>query len=96
MDGMSAGGHWNPTGAGHGHLGSGAHHAGDIGNMVVGADGTGSLTFSSDEWEVRTGSGSDVLGHAVIVHGGVDDFTSQPAGNAGMRIACGVVVDAAR
>jgi Cu-Zn family superoxide dismutase len=89
---MSAGGHWNPAGSAHGHLGTGAHHAGDIGNVSAGADGTAVLTMSSSEWELRTGGSLDLIGHAVIVHTAADDLMSQPAGNAGARVACGTIV----
>ncbi len=92
-DGSSAGGHWNPGGQPHGQWGSGEHHLGDIGNLEVGPDGTGTLRLTTDRWAV-SGDGStanDVVGRAVVVHSSADDFTSQPAGNAGARIACGVV-----
>ncbi len=90
-DASSAGPHWNPEDHAHGQLGHGAAHKGDIGNVTVGSDGRGSLVFSTSEWSVGTGAPNDVLGHAVVLHAAEDDFTSQPAGNAGGRIACGVV-----
>lgn len=90
-DATSAGAHWNPTQMSHGNAAGGAHHAGDIGNLTGQADGKGTLTFSTSEWTIGTGTGTDVVGHAVIIHEKVDDFTSQPAGNAGARQACGVV-----
>ncbi len=96
-DASSAGGHWNPTTEAHGKWGSAPHHLGDIGNLEVGPDGKGELTLSTDKWTVNgaTPEGkplpTDVLGHAVVVHAAVDDFTTQPTGNAGGRIACGVV-----
>lgn len=90
-DAKSAGDHWNPTHEAHGQWGHGAHHLGDIGNLTVGADGKGTLTLATDKWSAGTGGANDVVGHAIVVHGGVDDFTSQPAGNAGPRIGCGVI-----
>ncbi len=90
-DAASAGPHWNPADEPHGRLGHGAAHMGDIGNIDVGNDGRGVLTFSTKEWQAATGTAADVVGHAIIVHATDDDFTSQPAGNAGGRIACGVV-----
>lgn len=90
-DGSSAGAHWNPTTAAHGRWGAGAFHLGDIGNVVVGAGGRGTLRLVSEHWALRTGAANDVLGKSVIVHAKVDDFTTQPTGNAGGRIACGVV-----
>lgn len=89
-DAMSAGGHWNPTSQMHGHLGTTAH-LGDIGNITVKADGTGEATATNPAWEIGTGTANDVKNKAVVVHGMPDDFTSQPAGNAGPRIGCGVI-----
>ena len=91
-DGSSAGGHWNPTGVAHGKWGEGEFHLGDIGNISVGEDGTGSISLTTDLWEIGTGSDVDVVGKGIIVHAGADDFTSQPSGAAGMRIGCGVIV----
>ena len=89
-DATSAGGHWNPTNQMHGMLGP-TSHLGDIGNITVAADGTGTLSASNTAWELGTGTANDVIGHAVVVHGMADDLTSQPAGNAGPRIGCGVI-----
>ena len=91
-DGKSAGGHWNPTGVAHGKWGAGEFHLGDIGNITVGEDGTGSITLTTDLWEIGTGSDVDVVGRGIIVHAGADDFTSQPSGAAGARIGCGAIV----
>ena len=93
-DGNSAGGHWNPTHMEHGKWGAPGehHHLGDIGNMNVDAGGKGTITLETDKWSAGTGQANDVIGHAIVVHGGVDDFKSQPAGNAGPRIGCGVIV----
>ena len=92
-DGKSAGDHWNPTHMEHGKWGAPGehHHLGDIGNMSVGADGKGTITLETNKWTAGTGATNDVVGHAIVVHGGVDDFKSQPAGNAGPRIGCGVI-----
>ena len=91
-DGTSAGGHWNPTDVAHGKWGSDEFHLGDIGNITVGEDGTGSITLTTDLWEIGTGSDIDVVGKGIIVHADADDFVSQPSGNAGARIGCGVIV----
>ena len=91
-DGTSAGGHWNPTGVAHGKWGEGEFHLGDIGNITVGADGTGSITLTTDLWDIGTGSDVDVVGKGIIVHADADDFVSQPSGAAGARIGCGVIV----
>ena len=90
-DGTSAGGHWNPTGEDHGRWGSDSFHLGDLGNIPVGMDGTGYIERTTDLWDLGTGSDLDVVGKAVIVHAGEDDFVSQPSGAAGGRIGCGVI-----
>ncbi len=90
-DGKSAGGHWNPTGVAHGKWGEGEFHLGDIGNMTVDDQGMGKIELTTNLWEMNTGSDIDVVGKAIIVHAGADDFVSQPSGNAGARIGCGVI-----
>lgn len=92
-DGTSAGGHWNPTNERHGKWGdSEGYHKGDIGNFTVDANGVGMVEFSTDEWCIGCGDPQkDIDGKALIIHEGVDDFTSQPAGNAGTRVGCGVI-----
>ena len=90
-DGTSAGGHWNPTGVAHGKWGEGEFHLGDIGNMMVDDRGMGKIELTTNLWEMNTGSDIDVVGKAIIAHAGADDFVSQPSGNAGARIGCGVI-----
>jgi Cu-Zn family superoxide dismutase len=90
-DGSSAGGHWNPTVEDHGRWGVAPHHLGDIGNLVVGEDGNGTLTLTTDRWSMGTGEPNDILDLSVIVHASPDDFTTQPTGAAGGRIGCGVI-----
>jgi Cu-Zn family superoxide dismutase len=90
-DGSSAGGHWNPTGDDHGKWGTPPHHLGDIGNLVVGEEGEGSLVLTTDRWTMGTGEDNDILEKSVIVHAAADDFTTQPTGAAGGRIGCGVI-----
>jgi len=89
--GKMAHGHWNPTNAQHGKWGSGSFHSGDIGNVKLNSKGNGSLTISTDLWTLGGKPDKNILGKSVIVHGGVDDFTTQPTGNAGTRIGCGVI-----
>jgi Cu-Zn family superoxide dismutase len=89
--GKMAHGHWNPTNAQHGKWGQGSFHSGDIGNVKLDAKGKGSVTIETDLWTLGGKWDKNVLGKAVIVHGGVDDFTTQPTGNAGSRIGCGVI-----
>ncbi|MGG7035063.1 MAG: superoxide dismutase family protein [Flavobacterium sp.] len=92
-DGSSAGGHWNPTFKKHGKWGEGEYHKGDIGNFTADDKGNGTLTFTTDEWCIGCGDETkDILGKGLIVHEGSDDFVSQPAGNAGARVACSGVV----
>lgn len=92
-DGSSAGGHWNPTFKKHGKWGVGEYHRGDIGNFTANANGNGTISMTTDEWAI---GGDDetknILGKGLIVHQGADDFTSQPAGNAGARIACSGII----
>ncbi len=90
-DGTSAGGHWNPTNVAHGKWGVGEFHLGDIGNITVGEDGTGTIELTTNLWEMGTGSDLDVVGTGIIVHADADDFTSQPSGAAGARIGCGAI-----
>ncbi len=89
--GKAAGGHWNPTGANHGKWGSASFHSGDIGNVSLDSKGNGSLEMETDLWSLGGDAKTNILNKSIIVHGGVDDFTSQPSGNAGTRIACGVI-----
>lgn len=89
--GKNTHGHWNPTGKQHGKWGSGEFHSGDIGNVTLDANGKGTLTMETDLWSVGGDANKDVTNKAIIVHSGVDDYTSQPAGNAGSRIGCGLI-----
>ena len=94
-DGTSSGGHWNPTAQPHGKWGSAeGYHKGDIGNFTADANGHGTISFSTNEWCIGCGDPSkDILGKAVIVHEGTDDFTSQPSGDAGSRVSCGGIIE---
>lgn len=89
-DATSAGAHWNPDQAAHGGPDAPPHHAGDLGNIEVGADGKGKLTIKLPGLTLAAGDRS-VIGRAVVLHASEDDLKSQPAGNAGARIACGVI-----
>jgi Cu-Zn family superoxide dismutase len=92
-DGKSAGGHWNPSNEAHGQWGHDHFHLGDIGNMKVGEDGKGTITLTTDKWTIGGGGPNDILGKAIIVHEKIDDFTTQPTGNAGNRIGCVVIAE---
>jgi Cu-Zn family superoxide dismutase len=92
-DGSSAGGHWNPTFKKHGQWGVGEYHRGDIGNFIADEKGNGSITLTTDEWTLGgEDTTKNILGKGLIVHQGADDFVSQPAGNAGARIACSAII----
>lgn len=92
-DGSTAGGHWNPTAEKHGEWGDAAgYHRGDIGNFKVDANGNGTITKTTDQWCIGCDDqNKNIVGKAVVVHDGVDDFTSQPAGDAGSRVGCGSI-----
>ncbi len=94
--GKAAGAHYNPKGAPHGSAvqhGIKKAHAGDLGNVIAGADGKAALEVVVKKLSLASGKAS-VGGRAVIVHEKADDF-GQPAGNAGGRIACGMIALAA-
>jgi len=92
-DGSSAGGHWNPTFKKHGKWGDAEHHKGDIGNFTADANGNAVVKFATSEWCIGCGDATkDITGKGLIVHKGTDDFVSQPAGNAGARVACAGVI----
>jgi len=91
-DAMSAGGHFNPEGVTHGPYDHPPHHAGDLPNIKADEKGEVHTTFEVTYLTVGSG-GTDVLGRSVIVHRDPDDMRSQPAGNSGPRLACGVIVE---
>ena len=89
-DGMSAGGHFNPTSAPHGAHGAGMHHTGDLPSLR--ADAAGKATFSFASSSITIGGGvTDIVGKGLIVHRDPDDYKTQPTGNAGPRLACAVI-----
>ena len=88
-DGMSTGGHFNPTGKPHGPQNA-EHHAGDLPQLKADAGGNAEAKFSLHG--VSLGSGTaDLVGKGLIVHAAPDDYKTQPTGNSGARIACGVI-----
>ncbi len=89
-DGMSTKGHFNPHGKPHGHPTSGERHAGDLPALKAGKDGRANLDVTMDIITVRPGPAS-VVGRGLIIHADPDDYKTQPTGNAGARIACGVI-----
>jgi Cu-Zn family superoxide dismutase len=88
-DGASAGSHFNPAGTPHAAPTEKMRHTGDMGNVEAGADGVATLDYV-DAQAAFEGDAS-ILGRGVIVHANADDFKTQPTGNAGGRLACGVV-----
>lgn len=90
-DFKSTGGHFNPEGAVHGGPDDGERHAGDLGNITIGENGSGELHAVSTLLSLDPNSPSSVVGRGVILHAGTDDLVSQPTGAAGGRIACGVI-----
>jgi superoxide dismutase, Cu-Zn family len=93
VDATSAGGHWNPTFKKHGKWNEGEHHKGDIGNFTADANGNATITLKTNEWCIGCADETkDILNKAIIVHANPDDFTTQPTGNAGGRIACSGII----
>ena len=90
-DGLSAGGHFNPNQQAHGKFGdSKAHHLGDLPSLEADNQGVATIDFVSKELKLDRGS-HGVLGRALIVHKDPDDYTTQPTGNSGARLACAVI-----
>lgn len=88
-DATSAGGHYNPSAMQHSAPDSAMRHTGDLGNVV--ADSTGNAHLDYMDMHLALNGEHSIVGKAVIVHADPDDFTTQPTGNAGARIACGVI-----
>jgi len=93
-DFKSAGGHFNPTGKKHGLKNPDGPHAGDMENLEVGADGTGSAEVLDKQVTLSEGANSlfHEGGTAIVIHASPDDEMTDPAGNAGARVACGPIV----
>jgi len=89
-DGMSAKGHFNPLGKPHGHPGSAERHAGDLPSLRADKAGRAKVDIEIDVITVTPGPES-IIGRGLIVHADPDDYRTQPTGNAGARLACGVI-----
>lgn len=92
-DFTSAGGHWNPTGHKHGKDNPAGMHMGDMPNMIAGTDGSGEMEYVVAGGTISGGATPllDADGAAIVIHAQADDNKSDPAGNAGGRVACGVL-----
>lgn len=89
-DATSAGGHFNPTGKPHGNPMQGEHHLGDLPMLQADANGNARLNATIRGATLRGGA-TNLIGRAIVVHAAPDDFRSQPAGNSGARVSCGVI-----
>ena len=92
-DFKSAGGHFNPDGKKHGFDSPDGHHAGDMKNFTVGADGKADVRLEDDDASLKDGPHSLLSngGTAIVVHAKADDYKTDPSGNSGDRVACGVL-----
>lgn len=90
-DATSAGGHFNPATTEHGRVGHGAHHAGDSDNIVANDQGVATVDTLLQGATLGDGAPTEIIGRGVIVHADPDDYATQPTGNAGARLACGVI-----
>ena len=90
-DASSAGGHFNPDGSPHGKAETPRHHAGDIDNITVDASGVAHVDATVVGTVLGGSASTNILGRALVVHAAADDYRTQPSGNSGTRIACGVV-----
>lgn len=90
--GENAHGHWNPTKENHGKWGTEPYHSGDIGNIELDGKGHGTVAVTTDRWSITEGDVKSIIGRGIIVHGGTDDYKTQPTGNSGPRVGCGVIL----
>ena len=93
-DFTTAGGHFNINGQQHGVPGAASAHAGDMPDLEIGPDGRGSVLFYSPQLSLNKAASNGLTfgnGTAVVIHAQADDYKTQPSGNSGARIACGVV-----
>ena len=89
--GMNTGGHFNPHQSKHGGPYEPVKHAGDLGNIVFNDAGVANVNFTVGDISVTRDRADGIIGRAVIVHAATDDLTTDPTGNAGARVACGVI-----
>ena len=89
-DGMSAKGHFNPGGKPHGRPGTAERHAGDLPSLEAAKNGRAKIDVTVDGISLNPGANS-IIGRGLIIHADPDDYKTQPTGNAGARLACGVI-----
>jgi Cu-Zn family superoxide dismutase len=90
-NGNAAGGHFNPAGGTHGKFAAPGSHAGELPSLVADASGTARFSVDVHTISLTDGAANNVVGRALVVHRDRDDFTSQPAGNSGPRVACALI-----
>ncbi len=90
-DATSAGGHFNPHMGKHGGPYEPVKHAGDLGNLNFGPDGTAKFSYVVGDISVSSSKPDGIIGRAVVVHAAADDLKTDPTGNSGGRVACGVI-----
>ncbi|MEE1884805.1 superoxide dismutase family protein [Pedobacter flavus] len=90
-NGQDAHGHWNPTNESHGKWGAAQYHSGDIGNIKLDNNGKASFKLETNRWTIGGQDFTNILDKSIIIHAGVDDYKTQPTGNSGSRIGCGVI-----
>lgn len=90
-DASSAGDHFNPTAEAHGRASTEPHHAGDMDNLVADGEGVATVNIHLHGVTLGGGAANDIAGRALVVHAAPDDYTSQPSGNSGARVACAVI-----
>lgn len=90
-DATSAGGHFNPHTSKHGGPYEPVKHAGDLGNLNFGPDGTVKFSYVVGDISVSSSNPDGIIGRAVVVHAAADDLKTDPTGNSGGRVACGVI-----
>jgi superoxide dismutase, Cu-Zn family len=88
---VMSGGHFNPHGGKHGGATTRERHAGDLGHLHFGADGTAKVDITVEGISLSRDKADGVIGRAVVVHAQADDLMSDPTGNAGARVACGLI-----
>lgn len=90
-NGDASGGHFNPAGGTHGKFAAAGSHAGELPSLVADANGVARFSVEDHSISLADGAVNNVVGRALVVHRDRDDFTTQPAGNSGPRIACAVI-----